>query len=132
MEQLIAHLVGDYVLQNHTMAKFKKQHMGVAAVHAFFYGIPFMVLVPSAASWLFIVSTHAVIDHFGIAKYWCEFWGVGEVGSLPLWVARVLKLPQETIEAMDTPSPVWLQVWLLIIVDNTLHLAINYLAIGWL
>lgn len=29
-------------------------------------------------------------------------------------------------------TPPWLAVWLLIIVDNTIHLGINYAAVYWL
>jgi hypothetical protein len=29
-------------------------------------------------------------------------------------------------------TPIWLSTWLLIVADNTLHLAINYAALRWL
>jgi hypothetical protein len=119
VEQLLAHLVGDYVLQNHWMANRKTTSWLAAIIHAVFYGIPFLLLVSTWWQWAIIVGTHAVIDHYRLAKYWVEFWGIGQPG----WVGQKLGLDVKT-------APDFLAVWLLIIVDNTMHLAINYFALS--
>lgn len=119
MEQLIAHLVGDYILQNHWMANKKTTSWFAAVVHAAFYGVPFLLLIGTWWQWAIIVGTHAVIDHYRLAKYWVDFWGVGKAG----WVGEQFGV------AVDDAPP-FLGVWLLILVDNTMHLTINYLTLA--
>lgn len=119
--ELIAHLFGDYILQNHTMAARKTSSSLWAAIHVAFYLIPFLFLTWSPLALAMIAGTHFVIDRFRLARYWVEFWGVGCNG----WVTRNLIEPIE-------PAPPFLAVWLLIIVDNTFHLAINHVALTWL
>ena len=123
MEQLIAHLVGDYVLQNHWMATKKTTSSLAAFVHVMLYGLPFLLLVSNPLQWLVIVGTHFAIDRWRLAKYWIEFWGIG----CPGWLSRTFGNDEESATA-----PPFLGVWLLIIVDNTAHLTINYLALSQL
>jgi hypothetical protein len=136
MLQLLAHLVGDYVLQNHWMANNKTkpgpEGFMAAWIHAILYGIPFMFLVPSGSHLAIIVLTHFAIDRYRLAKLWVAFWGVGRLG----WVLGTLNeaLPSsrgrdgsvEPFFSDPGEPPPWMAVWLLIIVDNTMHLAINY------
>ena len=127
MLQLICHLFGDYVLQNHWMANEKTKSSWPALVHALFYCIPFALLIEfgGGGSWwslAVIGSTHFLIDRFRLARYWVDFWGVGNGG----WI-----MPKLTGKKVD-PAPAWLGVWLLIIVDNTVHLGINYAALALL
>ncbi len=121
MGELIAHLVGDYVLQNHWMATRKTIHSFVAWVHAIFYTLPFLILTRSPRALLVIWGTHFVIDRFRLAKYWMQFWGVGQTG----YICKRLGMANEQ-------APDWLAVWLLILVDNTMHLSINHASIAWL
>lgn len=86
---LLCHVIGDYVLQSHVMALRKTTSWAWASVHAAFYSIPFMVLaLASGASlrWLVALAviggTHAAIDRLGIARRWCQWYGVGFPG---LW-----------------------------------------------
>lgn len=164
MPELLAHLVGDYVLQSHVMATRKTSSWLWACIHAAFYGLPFLLLA-SWPAWLVIVGTHAVIDRLGIARRWCQFYGVGFPGlwwtakdrrrftedaaetlynswqhTAPGWVPWVPggnSQKQDSARYLtrgdDFPSPpAFLGVWLVIIVDNTLHLAINHFALAWL
>ena len=97
-----------------------------------------------------MAGTHLVIDRFRLAGYWCRFWGVGCEGSparrLRLLADRCERRGQEVCgdehwawphahlpprEAPE-PAPPYLAVWLLIIVDNTLHLTINAAALAFL
>ena len=121
MEQLIAHLVGDYVLQSHKMALLKTQDVWWAFLHATFYSLPFLSLTNSWLAVAFILVTHAFIDHYKVAAKWCEFYGVGHPG---LWWV-------EDDEPFVEPPP-FLGVWLTILVDNTMHLFLNYIALKYL
>jgi hypothetical protein len=120
MTQLLCHLCGDYVLQNHRMATRKTTESLAAAVHAATYTLPFLLLTRNPAALAVIVGTHFVIDRFRLARYWCRFWGTGQTGWL--WEQFGYEAPA---------APDWLAVWLLIIVDNTTHLAINAAALGY-
>lgn len=154
MPELIAHLVGDYVLQSHWMAARKRHEWWPALVHAFFYSLPFLLLLSwdrplvALAQWLLIAGTHAVIDHYGLAAYWCRWWGVGVPGALPAWLLQrcgwswvqrarpgeesklvlVRDFPGKA-DAVLEPAPPHLAVWLVIIVDNCAHLCLNALAL---
>lgn len=137
MWQLIAHLVGDYVLQNHFMATKKTSSWFWAALHALAYGLPFLLLVDHAWQWGAIVATHVLIDRYRLARYWVEFWGIGCAGWLPNYWHRqnqrnaVMWMPESEVEDLRVEAaPPFLAVWLLIIVDNTMHLAINALVLA--
>lgn len=155
MELLLAHLVGDYVLQNHIMATRKVSSWLWAGTHAFFYGLPFLLITTNWVQWLVIVLTHMVIDRLRLAKLWVDFWGVGCEGKLRETImdwSGYMRYTEATFEngkPADLPGkpevwargeyiipiqvpPPFLAVWLLIIVDNTLHMCINYAAIRWL
>lgn len=124
MEQLLCHLVGDYVLQTDYMASNKRKNLVVAFYHAFVYSLPFVLLGPSFTAWAFIFFSHAIIDHFALARYVIYYYNY-------VFGAISLDLTWEDCNAtgFSPDKPAWLAVWLLIIVDNTMHLVINYLAL---
>jgi hypothetical protein len=124
MEQLLAHLVGDYVLQTSHMAEKKTQSWAVAILHAFVYSLPFLLLTQSAAALFVIFSTHAVIDRYRVAAYVAR---VKNMAGEPTHWRRYLT---HTGYASSTPD--WLSVWLVIITDNTLHMVTNYFALKYL
>lgn len=118
MEQLLAHLVGDFVLQNQWMANRKTASWAIAFLHAAFYTSLFVVFFWGQwAALAIIFVTHAIIDHYRLSKYWMRFWGVGEPGIL--WPNA-------------GKAPDFIAVWLLFITDNTMHLLINWAALRWL
>lgn len=136
MEQLILHLLGDYVLQSDWMATEKRRNAWAAMAHATVYALPFLLLRPSLAAFYWIWLTHFLIDRFGLARYvvWAknhlaprrQSWEfIHHNRRTPAW---------EDCRATGYPPdrPAWLAVWLLIAADNTLHLAINYAALRWL
>ena len=142
MSQLIAHLIGDYVLQNHWMAANKTARTWPAVVHVLLYGLPFLVIGASWPAWAVIVGTHFVIDRFRLARLWARFWGVGTAGWLPEQVSHYrpdssgpepwfLENSYKPLSESLPAAPPWLAGWLVILVDNTAHLTINALAI-WL
>lgn len=125
-DQLVAHLVGDYVLQSDWMATRKTARMWVALTHAAVYALPFLALSPSLPALAVIVGTHAVIDRWRLARF--VVWAKNFAGAPSTW------RPWSDCAATGYPSerPAWLAVWLLIIADNTLHILVNGAALRWL
>jgi len=125
LEILLAHLVGDYVIQSHWMAQEKTKRWWPAAVHAATYGIPYGIFV-TQNGWALavIVGTHAVIDRYRLARY--VVWAKNQLG--PKRARSVWSDTAKTGYPAGTPD--WLAVWLMIICDNTLHLVINTAAVA--
>ena len=123
MEQLILHLVGDYITQTDWMAKNKRSRWGVALLHAYIYSLPFLLIGSQKAFWAILI-THWIIDRLGIARYvvYAKNWATNPS----------LKWVDCSKTGYPDSDPAWLTVWLLIIADNTLHLSINFLALKYL
>lgn len=121
---LLAHLVGDYLLQTHHQAVEKTKHWGPAVAHGLTYTLPYALVTQSWAALAVIAGTHMVIDRYRLARYvvWAK--------NLPAPAAFRAPLSSPTGYPSDTPP--WLAVWLLILADNTLHLLINTAAVVWL
>lgn len=117
-DQILAHLVGDYILQSHWMATEKTKRSRAAAIHAALYTLPFLFLTQAIAPLLFICGTHFVIDRFRLARF--VVWAKNGCGG-PF-----------TATGYPDNVPAWLSVWLLIIADNTIHLICNGVAIKYL
>jgi hypothetical protein len=162
MVELIAHLVGDYALQNQYMADRKTSSWGWASLHVALYMLPFLALTRSWPALAVMAGTHLIIDRFRLARYWVRFWGVGQAGRLPSWFRGLHRrhytsladlidheaaverfgadlLTRDALEAEFEEAfppvetpPDFLAVWLLIVVDNTFHLLINHLALAYL
>lgn len=148
MEQLILHLLGDYITQSDWMASNKTTSSVPCLVHATVYSLPFLLLTRSPLALFAIWSTHFVIDRYRLAKY-------------VVWAKNVLLSPRERLSSeanvgphiythttweldpklhwenckvtgYPSETPVWLATWLMIIADNTMHLTINYLSLRYL
>jgi hypothetical protein len=150
MTQLILHLIGDYITQSDWMAQNKRKSSIAAGLHAIIYSLPFLLLQPSWAAFAVILGTHFLIDRFGLARYvvWAKnvvlspyFHGFRFLNHRKLYtdesaaIAREwARLRWENCSNTGYPdnAPPFLAVWLLIIADNTLHLALNYAALRWL
>lgn len=115
MELLLAHLLGDYVFQSNWMASRKTKSSVACAVHVACYTAMFALLTPVAWEGLVIIAlTHFVIDRWRLAAWWCSFLGVGVRGRV------------DRSDPMPPPLGPGVAFWLMVIVDNTAHLAINY------
>lgn len=114
-DQIVAHFVGDYILQSHWMATEKTRGSVAAIVHAVCYTIPFVLISQNIMALSIICGTHFLIDRFRLARY-------------VVWLKNGPWLPLTTTGYQDN-VPAWLAVWLLIIVDNTIHVIINGVAI---
>jgi len=123
-DQFFAHLVGDFLLQSDYMALNKKDRILPCLIHVLLYTVPFLFLTRSPLALLVIMGTHFAIDHWGPHRHF-------------IWAKNQLFAPKAARKTWDecrftgfSPDrPVWLSVWLSIVVDNTAHLIINGLAI---
>jgi hypothetical protein len=115
VEQLLAHLVGDYLMQPDWMSRRKSNSWLWALIHGLIYSLPFLFLKPSLLAWAIIFLSHALIDRYRLAHY----------------VAR-LKNGVWSGDGYPAETPDYLRVWLMIITDNTLHLLINYACLRFL
>jgi len=118
-DQLLCHAIGDYLIQSDWMAMNKTKRSLPCFVHALSYaGVFAFFLTPSVAAVVVIAATHFIIDRWRLARF----------------VVYAKNFPWEKWEdCIDTgyykSRPAWMAVWLLIIADNILHVAINGLAI---
>ena len=125
MKQLVAHMMGDYILQNHWEATRKTNNWLPAISHAAKYTAAFVPLTRSPVRLGIIGGTHLILDRYRLAK---------QVG----WVKNQIGVPadarypwSEGKENNGYPAdvPPWMSVWLMIITDNSIHMLINHLAL---
>ena len=124
-DQILLHLIGDYLLQSDWMAHNKTRDHFPAAMHALAYSLPFQfLLTPSVAAMAVIAGTHFFIDRYRLARYvvWLK-------NCMAPWI-----VPWAACSTTGYPpdKPTWMAVWLLIIADNILHLVVNGLALKYL
>ena len=133
-DQLVVHALGDYVFQSDWMAKGKTKWWFPCLVHVAFYSAGFLLLRPSFKALAVIAVTHYFIDRYRLARilvymknwmpakpeYWLKNWG-------PIFWYHTL-----TPTGYPEGTPDWMAVWLLIIADNIMHVAINGAALKWL
>lgn len=137
---LLAHLVGDYLLQSDWMATEKVRRWWPALVHGVLYTVPFLLLTTEPAALAVIAGTHVVIDRFRLAKYlvWLRNWmapvRISRGGAEAYLEAEAYNPPWSECRStgMSESKPAYLTVWLLFIADNTVHILINVAAIRWL
>lgn len=123
IEQLLLHVVGDYITQTNKMASKKITSWLWALTHATVYSLPFL-LIGSIDAVLVIGVTHAVIDRYRLARY---------VVFAKNWITETsLKWGDCSKTGYPSSLPDWLAVWLLIIADNVMHVAINYASLRFL
>ena len=127
---LVAHIIGDYMLQSDWMAQQKTSSSWPALAHAAMYSLPFVGLhalrIFPWSVWLLIIPvSHFVIDRWRLARYVC--WAKNFIAP------RRWNHPWAECSATGyhKDRPAWLSVWLLIITDNGMHLTCNGIAL-WL
>lgn len=132
-DQIVCHLIGDYVIQSDWMAAEKTKKLWVAFVHAMSYSVPFWFLIDwdkyssGGVCWpiVAIVFTHAIIDRWRLARYLCWMKNFLQPKMNHLW-------SECSTTGYHKDRPVWMAVWLMIITDNTIHVLINAVAIRYL
>ena len=122
-DQLVVHIVGDYVLQSDWMATQKGRHSTPAAIHAAVYALPFLTLTRSPLALLIICVSHFAIDRWRLARY--VSWLSNRLGPPPYLAWNDCRQTGH-----EPGRPEWLTHWLLVIVDNTLHVLINSWALS--
>lgn len=123
---LLAHLVGDYVLQTDWMAQEKTKRWTPAILHGIVYTLPYLFITQSWAALLVIAGTHIIIDRFRLAKHIGWFKNqFAPKSHRPEWAGG-------KYNGYSQATPVWMSTWLMIITDNTMHLIINILAVIFL
>ena len=118
-DQIVAHLVGDFVLQSDWMAEHKNNRSLATLVHVILYSVPFLLITQNPTTLAIIAGTHFIIDRWRLARY--VSWAFNRLwpGSRP-WV--------ECKRTGFSPElPPHLATWLLIITDGTMHILIY----GW-
>jgi Protein of unknown function (DUF3307) len=119
-DQVLCHVIGDYLLQSDWIASTKTRRSDSALLHATLYTLSFVMLTRSAPALALIASSHFVIDRWRLVRYvvWAKNW----LSPVPY------KSWQECRATGFVPEhPAWLTFWLDVIVDNTLHILLN----GW-
>lgn len=117
MKRLLAHLVGDYLLQSHYEASEKVNHWLPATTHAAKYTAAFLPLTRNPKALATIGVTHLILDRYRLAKH-------------VNW-ARNQAAPQEyrakdlTNAGSPDSVPSGLATALMFITDNTIHMLIN-------
>ncbi len=124
MEQLLLHLIGDYVTQTDWMARTKVRATFAALCHAAVYSLPFLLLRPSPTAFAMIAVSHFLIDRFRLARYLAFAKNKATDWHLKWADCRATGFPADV--------PVANAFWLMIVIDNTLHLSINYASLRWL
>jgi hypothetical protein len=122
---LLAHMVGDYLIQSHWMATEKTKRWWPAIAHAVTYGLPFLAITRNPIALVVIVGTHAVIDRYRLARH--VVWAKNHLaphGFNPSW-------SECSGTGYPPHTPPWLAVWLMIIADNTIHVLINSAVLWW-
>ncbi|MEJ2173214.1 DUF3307 domain-containing protein [Gammaproteobacteria bacterium] len=123
-DQLVAHVVGDYILQSEWMATQKSRRSLPALVHSLTYLIPFLFITRNPYTLAVIAGTHFVLDRWHLARHVAWIKNRPWPGSAPWSECSKTGFHPDT-------AP-WLAGWLVIIVDNVLHVVINGLAITYI
>ncbi len=117
MKRLLAHLVGDYLLQTHYEASEKVNHWVPATTHALKYTSAFLPLTRNTKALTVIGGTHLILDRYRLAKH----------VNLLLNQASPKDYWDKDLTNAGSPDsvPVGLATALMFITDNTIHMLIN-------
>ena len=124
VDQLIAHGVGDYVLQSEWMAREKSKRSLAALVHSVFYVLPFLFITLNPYTLAVITGTHFVIDRWHLARHVAWLKNRPWPGSRPWSECKAT--------GFDPDTPPWISGWLVVIIDNLMHIIINGMAISYI
>lgn len=120
---VLAHMIGDYLIQSDWMAQEKTKRWIPAILHGVSYGLPFLFLTTSPLALLVIMGTHILIDHYRLARHVVWFKNQFAPKSFR---------PPHTATGHGENRPEFLSLWLLIIADNIIHIIINWVSVVYL
>lgn len=134
MNQLLAHLIGDYFLQSDYCALNKTKRHFPCFLHCVLYTLPFLFLTQNFWALFLIFFTHFIEDRWSLIKYviwfknhinpklsYYSFDKCSVTGYYDTWL-------NENYEA----RPKFITTWLYIISDNAYHLLCNFLILKYL
>lgn len=124
MSELLAHMVGDYVLQTDWEANEKTKRALPAATHAAKYTAGFLPITRNWKALAVIGGTHYVLDRYRLAKQ--VSWAKNQIAPKE---ARYSWEEGKQNAGYSKNTPPWMSTWLMIIADNTIHMTINHWAI---
>jgi hypothetical protein len=117
--QIVAHLVGDYLLQTDHQAVKKTSQSLPALAHALCYSLPFLSCTRDPRRLALVAGTHFVIDRWRLASY--VVWAKNQLAP------KEYRYSWSEAHPTGYPKghPEWLVFSLLVAADNTLHIVIN-------
>lgn len=123
---VLAHLAGDYLIQSDWMATEKTKRWWPAIAHGLTYTLPYLLITQSPVALAVIAGTHIIIDHYRLARH--VAWFKNQIAP------KAFRSEWHDCKGTGYPSdkPTFMAVWLMIIADNTIHLAINAFAVLFL
>lgn len=85
MHWILAHLIGDYLLQDDWMAKGKKESWNIAVAHTLAYMIPFLFVDDiNIIKFILIAIQHLVQDRTNFIVWFMKFKGSEEFAQPPM------------------------------------------------
>lgn len=128
MEILLGHLIGDYLLQNNWMALGKSKHNGLGwftcLVHCLLYTMAVCVTTWNFdILWVLLVfASHFFIDKFGLPEKYLKM-----INGRSL--ERFMENPENSIYTPHVGLRAGFNVFVFVVVDNTMHLLLMWY--GW-
>ncbi len=130
IQMIIAHLIGDWILQPRKMAVAKGEHTLrgwlFCFLHVSIYTLCFVVLVPHHSFWFYvsIFIPHFIIDKWSLMGYWIKF-----RDGVEWWKAYEIKTQPDDFYARLEMGFAGIRYAL---EDNTAHLVCLYLTYTYL
>lgn len=120
-DQIVAHIVGDFILQSDWMAREKFRNSLACLIHVITYTLPFLLLTQSPETLLIIAGTHFAIDRWRLPRF--LIWAKNQPfpGRSPFRECQRTGFPPD--------MPEHLARLLYIIIDGICHVLINGAAI---
>jgi len=72
---ILAHFIGDFVIQNDWMAINKKRSNWICTIHVFFYMIPFLFTELTVIQLTLVAIQHWLQDRTVFIGWWCKLVG---------------------------------------------------------
>lgn len=137
--QIVTHVVADYFCQSDWMAVNKSRKWIPCLVHVIIYSLVFLlVFQPSWLAMAFIFGTHLILDRYSLVKYiiWVKNFVNPTFSNRPFSDCSITGFYDKNGTAgvydPDDARPFFITIWLYIIMDNTLHLICNGIALTYL
>jgi len=73
---VLAHFIGDFLLQNDWMAKNKKQSSFICTIHVLCYMIPFLLVELNWIQFILIATQHWLQDRTKFIAWYCKLLGI--------------------------------------------------------